>query len=549
RAMTATATATATTPIAVPPAAGDPGHSVTRLAVRQLRRGALITLALTAAMPALVVSTYNTMMADPAAAGAIAQLAANPAIRTLFGEPIALDQAGGFTVWRVGTFVAVLLGAWAILATTRITRGEEDAGRWDVLLAGTVPLRAVVARHLAVVAAVTLLAGAAVTAVLALSGTAPAGAAVHGAGIGVLGLFFAALAGFAAQVFPVRASATGAVVAVLGAGLLARMIGDGVSALGWLRWLSPFGLVGLSRPYAEDRVLPLLVLLVAAGALIVAALAAAGRRDVRGGLVAAAAGRRPRLAMLGSVPAFAVRRMLRPLTGWALGIGAYYLLIGLTTVTVTRFLTDNPALAADAAQAGFSQLGAVEGFTATLYALLAMPVGGFAAVRLSGYAAAEASRHLTLLAAQPLTRLRMLAAELAATTGGAVALCTVAGAAVWAGLAATGGRLSLPDALTGAWNALPIVLLSLGAATLAVGWLPQGVGVVGALPATGGFLLMVIADSVNAPSWLRELSPFAHLAPVPLTGVDWTSTLVMTGLAVILTVAGAVGYRRRDLQG
>jgi len=61
------------------------------------------------------------VIADPAAAGSIAKLAANPAIRTLFGEPIALDQAGGFTVWRVGTFLAALLGAWAILATTRIT--------------------------------------------------------------------------------------------------------------------------------------------------------------------------------------------------------------------------------------------------------------------------------------------------------------------------------------------------------------------------------------------------------------------------------------------
>lgn len=198
-------------------------------------------------------------------------------------------------------------------------------------------------RHLAAVVIVPVAAGGAVTTVLLLAGTDPAGAAVHGAGVGLLGLFFVAVAGLAGQVFAARSAATGAAVAVLGTGLLARMIGDGLNDLDWLRWLSPFGLLAVSEPYAQNRVLPLLILLAAAVVLAVAAVAAAGHRDVRGGLVAAASGRRPRLGLLVSVEAFAVRRMLRPLTGWALGIGAYYLLIGFTTLSVTGFLADNLA--------------------------------------------------------------------------------------------------------------------------------------------------------------------------------------------------------------
>ncbi|MET8260164.1 hypothetical protein [Micromonospora sp. NPDC005205] len=526
-----------------------PGRSISGLATRQLRRSGLIVLAVTAVMPALVAGTYTSVMADPAAAGSIAELAGNPAIRTLFGEPVALDQAGGFTVWRVGTFVAVLLAAWSILATTRITRGEEDAGRWDVLLAGRVPLRAMVARHLAAVMIVPVFAGGAVATVLLLAGTEPAGALVHGAGVGVLGLFFVAVAGLTAQVFPARPTATGAAVAVLGTGLLARMIGDGVIELGWLRWLSPFGLLALSEPYAQNRLLPLVLLLSAALALGCAALGAAGHRDIRGGLIAPASGRHPRLILLSGVQGFAVRRVLWPLTGWTLGVGAYYLLIGCTAMSVTGFLADNPALAAQAARAGFTGLGAVEGFTATLYSLLALPVGGFCAVRMSAFVAAETDRHLTLLTGQPVSRLRLLAAELAATAGGAVALVIVAGLAVWAGVAATDGDLSLLAALSGAGNALPVVLLSLGAATLAIGWAPRVAAVAGSLPATGGFLLLVIADSIGAPGWVREVSPFAHLAPVPLAGVDWTATLAMTGVAAGVTVAGAWGYRRRDLRG
>jgi ABC-2 type transport system permease protein len=525
-----------------------PGRAVTRLAFRQVRRGGLIVVALSGGVTALVAATYAQVVADPAAAGSLQALAGNPAIRTLFGPPVGLDTAGGFTVWRVGTFLAVLLAAWSVLATTRVTRGEEDAGRWDMLLAGIIPLRAVLIRHLVAVAAVPVAAGAAITVVLLASGTAVSGAVVHGAGTGLLGVFFVAVAALAAQVFPSRTPATGSAIVVLGVSLLARMIGDGVTALGWLHWLSPFGLLTLSGPYVEDRVVPLVLLLVAAAVIAVGALAAADRREVREGLVASSPARRPRLGLLGGVSAFAVRRVLRPLAGWAIGIGAYYLLIGLTAVSITGFLADNPALAGQAGQAGFAELGSIAGISATLFAILAMPAGGFAAVRMGAFVAAETDRRLVLLAAGPVSRTRLIGAEIAVTAGAVVVLVTAAGLATWAGVAVTGGDFSPVEALTGVWNVLPIVGLSLGTAVFATGWAPRWVGVAGALPATGGFLLLVIADSIAAPGWVRDLSPYAHLAPVPLADTDWTATTVMLGIAAVLTVAGLAGYQRRDLR-
>jgi ABC-2 type transport system permease protein len=277
-------------------------------------------------------------------------------------------------------------------------------------------------------------------------------------------------------------------------------------------------------------------------------LLTANRRDVRGGLVAASPGRQPRLWLLGSVETFAARRLLRPLTGWAIGIGAYYLLIGMTAVSITDFLAENPALANEATKAGFADIGAVEGFAATLFAILALPVGGFTAVRMAAFIAAETDRRMTMLTAQPVSRPRLLGAELLATACGAVALVTTAGIVTWAGVTAVGGEVDLLAALQGTWNTLPIVMLSLAAAALAAALAPRAVAVAGALPATGGFLLLVIAESVGAPSWVRGISPFAHLAPVPLAEADWPATTIMTGLAVAVTVAAVVGYQRRDLR-
>ena len=53
--------------------------------------------------------------------------------------PVALQDPGGFTVWRTGTPLAVLVAVWAMLTVIRITRGDEEAGRWDILAGRPVP--------------------------------------------------------------------------------------------------------------------------------------------------------------------------------------------------------------------------------------------------------------------------------------------------------------------------------------------------------------------------------------------------------------------------
>ncbi|GAA0813573.1 hypothetical protein [Spirilliplanes yamanashiensis] len=520
-----------------------PGRALTALAVRQVRRGALTVTGICAGMSALVVSMYESQALDPAA---LAALARNPAIRTLFGEPVALGDPGGFAVWRTGVVLSVLLAVWSFLAATRITRGEEDAGRWGLLLSGRAALADAVRGHLGVVTVVPLVAGAATAAAMIAAGADVAGSVLHGTGLAAVGLFFVAAGGLAAQLFGDRSAANGAAAAVLVLGLLARMVGDGVPALSWVRWLSPFGLVALTRPFDTGRGLPLAVLVFAAAVLLALAVRLAARRDVGGSIVPAAGGRPARTALLGSVPAFAVRRTLRPLAGWAAGVGAYFLLIGLVARSMADFLAANPQFTAMAAQAGFT-LGTVEGYAATLFALLAVPVGVFVAGRVGALAADEAARRLTLPLAAPVTRTRLLAADVAAATGAALVLVSVAGAAMWAGSALVGAGLGLGDALAGTWNVVPVVLLCLGAAVLALGWAPRAVAAAGAVPAVGGFLWLVVADSVGAPAWVGDVSPFAHLAAVPVTGPDWPAAAVMTGLAAAGVAAGLAGYRRRDL--
>ncbi|WP_116452579.1 ABC transporter permease [Blastococcus litoris] len=530
-----------------PPA--RPGAAVTRGLVQQLRRGTLVVALLCGGLAAFVAQEYERTFSGAIGADSLLSLAENPAIRTLFGPPVALDDPGGFTVWRTGTVLAVLAGLWAALAGTRVTRGEEDAGRVDLLLSGRVRLSSLVRRSLAVLLAAGAVIGAAVVGGMLLAGTSVTGSLLFGAVLGGTAMVGGTVGVLAGQLLSERRSASGLAVGAMLAALLLRMIGDGVDALAWLQWLSPFGLASRVAPYADDRWAPLLVL--AAQVLVPAVLAVvlAGDRDIGRGRWRGRDHSRAPSRLLRSLPGLAVHRTRRATATWSAGLAAYFLLIGLLATAMLDFLRENPVFAELAASSGFVRLASVQGYASSLFSLLAVPVGAYAAARIAALAADEVASRLTLLYSRPVTRVRWATWEALVVAVGTVVLAVVAGLAAWVGATVVDAGLGPWEAVGGALNAVPVALLCAGAALLALGWLPSAVLLVGVLPAAGGFLLLVLADSFRWTGWVRELSPFAHVAAVPAEPVDVAGTVGMLVVAVLLAVLGLLGYARRDLRG
>ncbi|WP_194833588.1 polyketide antibiotic transporter [Nocardia sp. XZ_19_369] len=537
------------TSTALPGGVFAPGRAVARLTRRQTQRGALFVAAVAAGMSALVAFQYRTTFADTVDSGAIRALAENPAIRVLFGPPLALSDPGGFTVWRTGTPILVLCGVWALLAATRLTRGAEDAGHWELLLGGRLrPL------DLLVRVTGTLWLAAAVIAVgvgtaLVVTGTDALGALLHAACVFGTTATFGGVGLLTAQLVSSRAAATWLASAVVGVGLLLRMLADGVAAFAWAAWFTPFGLAARVAPYADNRVAPLFVLLLFVVVPAASAFAVVARRDLGGAVIVVSGTRAPRTRLLGSVAGFAVRRAAAPTAGWAVGIGAYFLLIGALISSILEFMDENPRFAELAATAGFGGLGSAAGFAAAMFALLALPAGGYAESRISAMVADEKARRWTALHALPLSRYYSAGTEIAVTVGGLVVLLVAAASAMWAGAVLAGAPLTLGDALAGAANVAPVALLALGAAVLALGWRPDAVDVIGAIPVVGGFLLDVLAQSTGAPGWIRQISPFAHLAAVPDTAPNWAAGTTLTAITIAAIAIGMYGYARRDLQG
>jgi ABC-2 type transport system permease protein len=523
------------------------GRAIARLIVRQVRRGTLIVAAVSAGMSALVAVQYRTTFEGSLDQSGLQALVENPAIRILFGPPVALDDAGGFTVWRTGTPLLILASVWILLASTRITRGEEEAGRLDLLLAGRQRMVDVVLRSMAAIAGAALAISAAAGVGLIAAGTDATGALVYAAAVFGVTLTFAACALLAAQIMPTRSAAVGVTVALLGVALLVRMLADGAPRLAWSAWTTPFGLTARAAPYADNRIGPLLVLAAFPSAFGLATLITARRRDVGSGVIELATSRRPRTGLLRSIGGFAVRRAIRITVGWATGIAAYFLLVGALIASILEFFDTNRRFAELAAAAGFAGLDSADGFAAALFSLLAIPTGLYAATRLAALVTDEKARRWTPVFATDVSRIRLAGTEIAVTTAGMLLLHVIAGVAMWTGAAITGAPLSIDHALAGALNSPPVAWLAVGAAALAVGWLPSAVGAIGAVPVVGGFFLNVLTQGTNAPTWVVDLSPFVHLAAVPNAEPDWLATVVFTVIGAGMSAVGLLGYRRRDL--
>ncbi|WP_264012722.1 ABC transporter [[Mycobacterium] manitobense] len=523
-----------------------PGRAVRRLAMRRLRRGAAAAAMTCGAVSALFAGQYEAIRRSLDEAG-FQDLAGNPIERVLLGPPVALDDPGGFTVWRTGTAALALASIWSGLAATRETRGEEDAGRWNLLLGGRLGVADVVIRHLIALAGSSTMIGAAVAAGLLAGRTAPVGAVIHAAGITGVALTSATTGLLAAQVMPSRSAATGLTVGAIGAGLALRMIADSSPRLAWLAWATPFGLAARSAPYAENRMIPLAVLGLFPIVLGGAAVIAARHRDLGAGIVPVSEDRPPRTRLLHSIGGFAIRRTARTTLGWAAGIAAGFLMAGAMLTSVLQYFQTNPRFEELAAAAGVTGLDSVNAFSAPLFSMLPVPTGLYAALRMATMVTDEKAGRWTLLLAQPVSRVGPVSTELAVTAGGVVFLHCSAAVAMWGGAKITGAPLRLADSLAGATNSLPVALLAAGAGAVGIGWLPSATGAIGALPIVGGFLINAIAPALNAPEWVADLSPWAHLSAVPAAPPEWAGGAVLLLTGALLAACGVYGYVERDV--
>ena len=221
---------------------------------------------------------------DASLAAAARTVNDSPALAALYGRIYDVTSLGAISLFKLSAFGAALVAVLAIIVMVRHTRGEEEAGRLELVGATVVGRHAPLAAAFVVTGGAMLVLGLLTALALVGAGLDAGGSLAFGLMWATVGTAFAAVAGITAQITHSARAATGGAITALGVAYALRAAGDTSDSLSWLGWLSPVGWGQHVRAFQGERwwalVLPL-ALSLALGAL---AFVLVERRDHGAGL-------------------------------------------------------------------------------------------------------------------------------------------------------------------------------------------------------------------------------------------------------------------------
>ena len=472
-------------------------------------------------------------------------------LAVLLGPISAVGTVGGYTVYKIFVFLTTIGAIWALLAATRLLRGEEDAGRWQLVLAGgTRPARATAAVLVALGSGVAVV-FAATTLFTLLAGRNPdvgfgvGESVLYGLSLTVAPAVFAAVGVLTSQLGRTRRLATGLGMGVFGVAFVLRMAGDAGPDQRWLLWLTPFGWTELMRPLTGNDPWPLVPAALTVLVLAVAATALAARRDAGDGVLASRDVAPPRPRGLRSAFGLATRLELPVLVAWCLGAMASAVVLGIiaemTTATVPSSMVDT--LDKFGVQGSFTNqyFGLAFLFVATVVALLpASQVGAACSEEMSG--------RLVHVLTRPVTRAVWFGGRIVLTVGAIVVASLLAGVAAWVSARAVGVEVDLSSMLGAGLNVVPTALVALGIGAVMVSLAPR---------AAAGAVYGIVIWSVTADllgslvpglGWIDRLSLFHSMALVPAESADPLTLSLTTGVAAVLCAVAVLLFTRRDIR-
>jgi ABC-2 type transport system permease protein len=498
---------------------------------------------------AIEVLVFRSAYPDEASRQKLLRLSTSTAVRMMQGVPGAVDTAGGFAVWDGGWMLAVIVGCWAMLTATRLTRGEEDAGRAELLLSRPLTPRQTLAVHLAAMGSAAAGVGIATTLPFVLLGEPAAGAMLWGSGLGGLCAVAAALGTLVAQVAEPRRRAVSLGLGLLAAAFVLRVVGNSADRRVWLLAVAPFGWVERLRAFSDNNWPWLLAPALASALLAGAALALCGRRDAGAALVRSSGTHRSTFRLLGSAPGFGWRLTSGALLGWALTLTVVAFVFGLMTDALVDFINEDETYRKMLRTMGMDMSDPAVGYLSYIALFTALPFAAFVGWRIGAARQEEAEGRLDNLLVRGVVRWRWLAVTGGYALVAAALLVCATTAALWAGTQLVDAPVTAGPVLEAMLGTLPLVVLFTGVAVLVFGVAPRlTVGLTVTL-AVLAYLLDTFGTALDWPGAVLGLSPFHHLARLPGDPMTLTAATAMTALGLAAAAAGVLAFARRDLRG
>lgn len=524
---------------------------LTRTAASAARSGALWGLvfgAYVAAQAAGYVGTYKTLGERAALASGFG----SGGLDALFGRPRQMQTVAGYTAWKSLGVLVVVGALWALAASTKALRGEEDSGRWELLLSGrTTPRRAALQTVVGLLAGFMALFAVTATAVLAIGASRsisfrPAASVFFALATVAGAAMFLAVGTLLSEVAPTRQQAFGYGALVLMASFAVRSVSDMDAHLEWVSWLTPLGWIERLDPFTGSYVLPLVPIGALAVVVTSAAVRVAGTRDLGASVLSDHDTAEPRFALLGGAGALSVRMALGTISAWTFAAIALGLLLGGETHLAVKSLDASPA-----ARRALTRLGgsgtALDGYLSAALLLTALLGCLAAAAQVAAGRREEALGRLDRVLVGSVSRTRWWLGRTALAAAAAVLVCGLGGCSVWLGASAHSLPSSGPSLLEAVINTIPPALCVTGVGMLALAVVPRWAAMVGYGWVGWSLLLALFGDVTGINHWLLDTSVLHQMSLAPAHAPDWTTALVLTVVGAVTAGVGAAIFGRRDL--
>jgi ABC-2 type transport system permease protein len=523
---------------------------LTRLA---FRRDRIMLPAWVYLITVLVATTAYTFKKLYPTAAARAQLVVtgggNPALRFLYGR-LNGSSIGALTAWRYGIWAAIFGALMTVFIVIRHTRGDEEAGRLELVGSAVVGRQAALTAGLLTAATANVAIAVLLSVALPASGLPVSGSLALALAIGASGLAFTGIAAVAAQLASGARGARGICFGVLGAAFLLRAIGDsaGPSGPSWLTWTSPLGWVELTRPFDGQQwwVLALPAAVLAAG--VGSAYALAARRDYGAGLLPDRPGRPTASGLLRGPLGLAWRLQRGLLGGWAAGVVCVFAASGAAAKGIGSLLGGSTQLRNEFTRLG-GQAAITNAYLAALMLLAGLGAAGYATSAVLRLRTEETGGLAEPLLATAVGRIRWGLSQVAVAVFGTAVLLALAGLATGLGYGLRTGAAGPQAArmLGAAMAQLPASLVIAGVAVALVGLLP-GACVAGAWTVLGAVVVIdLFGEVLQLSHWLLDVSPFTHVPKLPGGTVSAAPLLWLCLAAITFSALGLAALRRRDI--
>lgn len=513
-----------------------------RLALRQNRILRIIWLILPALIAVGTIASYSSMFStQQQLLDFINESVSNPVVIGMHGHVLAATLAG-LTAWKIKVLILLIVGIINIIVVIKLTRSEEESGRFELLGSTVVGRQSHLASALIAAFGTDLIMGLLIT--LGLSASLPLpGSIAMGLMLALSGCLFATMAGIAAQLADGARAASSIAISAFAAMFIFSFLNNTNLESGSMLLFTPFSWFFAIRPFAGDHFWYFILILCYMLAFTVVAFILSSKRDVGAGIFHSRPGRGQASPGFKSVFALSWRIQRGMLISWAVGLGIFGLGIGSANQTVIKMFNENSAMADWVQEYG----GPNEAFLALVLFVIAIFASAYVLIAVLRLRSEEIHMRAEPLLSASVDRVKWAVSHIIIAILGSIIIMGVIG--ITSGLSSgyiagdVAGELS--KTMSASLTKLPSIWVMAGIAVLLFGLLPKiATGLSWAV--FGTFLMIqLIWELGQVSQTIYNFSPFAYV--YPNHSITAIPIIILTMIAGALTASGLVGFRHREI--